>query len=49
MSGTLDRVDWNAELVQGDLGKPFSSSSGSLAEACSWEACPSRWRWRIWD
>ncbi len=21
MSGTLDRVDWNAELVQGDLGK----------------------------
>ena len=21
MSGTLDRVDWNAELVQGDLAK----------------------------
>ena len=21
MSGTLDRVDWNAELVRGDLGK----------------------------
>ena len=21
VSGTLDRVDWNAELVQGDLGK----------------------------
>ena len=38
VSGTLDQVDWNAELVQGDLGKPFSSSSGSLAEACSWEA-----------
>ena len=38
VSGTLDRVDWNAELVRGTLGKPFSSSSGSQAKACSWEA-----------
>jgi hypothetical protein len=21
VSGTMDRVDWNAELVRGDLGK----------------------------
>jgi hypothetical protein len=46
VSGTIDRVDWNAELVRGDLrsscggtwGKPFSSSRGSQAKACSWEA-----------
>jgi len=38
VSGTLDRVDWNAELVRGTWGKPFSSSSGSRAKACSWEA-----------
>ena len=25
VSSTLDRVDWNAELVRGDLGRPFSS------------------------
>ena len=28
VSSTLDRVDWNAELVHGDLGTPFSSSTG---------------------
>jgi hypothetical protein len=38
VSSTLDRVDWNAELVRGDLGRPFSSSSGSRARDCSWEA-----------
>jgi hypothetical protein len=38
VSGTLDRVDWNAELVRGTRGTPFSSSSGSQATACSWEA-----------
>ena len=25
VSSTLDRVDWNAELVRGDLGRLFSS------------------------
>jgi dihydrofolate reductase len=29
VSSTLIRVDWNAELVRGDLGRPFSSSSRS--------------------
>ena len=38
VSSTLDRVDWNAELVRGDLGKPFNSSSGSRVRDCSWEA-----------
>jgi len=36
VSSTLDRVDWNAELVRGDLGKAFSSSSGSRVRDCSW-------------
>jgi hypothetical protein len=25
VSSTLNRVDWNAELVRGDRGRPFSS------------------------
>src|SRR6185436_1483921 len=29
VSSTLERVDWNAELVRGDLGRPFSNSSRS--------------------
>jgi len=35
VSGTLDRVDWNAELVQGELGRAVQELNG---EACSWEA-----------
>jgi len=35
---TLGRVDWNAELVRGIWGMPFSSSSGSRVRDCSWEA-----------
>ena len=38
VSSTLDRVDWNAELVRGDLGRPFSGSSGSRVRDCLWEA-----------
>ena len=38
VSSTLDRVDWNAELVRGDLERPFSSLSGSRVRDCSWEA-----------
>jgi dihydrofolate reductase len=38
VSSTLDRVDWNAELVRGDLGRPFSSSSKNPGRDCSWEA-----------
>jgi hypothetical protein len=34
VSSTLDRVDWNAELVGGDLGMPFSSSNGSRGRGC---------------
>jgi hypothetical protein len=35
VSSTRDRVDWNAELVRGDLGRTFSGSNRSRARACS--------------
>jgi hypothetical protein len=38
VSSTLNRVDWNAELVRGIWGRPFSSSSRSRVRDCSWEA-----------
>jgi hypothetical protein len=41
VSSTLDRVDWNAELGRGDLGKAVQQlkrSSRSRAKDCSWEA-----------
>jgi dihydrofolate reductase len=38
VSRTMDRVDWNAELVRGIWGRPFSSSSGSRVRGCWWEA-----------
>ena len=38
VSGTLDQVDWNAELADGTWGKPFSGSSRNQATACSWAA-----------
>ena len=38
VSSTLDRVDWNAELVAEIWKRPFSSSSGSRVRGCSWEA-----------
>src|SRR3989442_724594 len=38
VSSTLERVDWNAELVRGIWGRPFSSSSRSRARDCSWQA-----------
>jgi len=38
VSSTLDRVDWNAEIIRGDLGRPLRSSSWSRVRDCSWEA-----------
>jgi dihydrofolate reductase len=34
VSSTLNKADWNAELVRGDLGQRFNSSSKSPAKAC---------------
>jgi dihydrofolate reductase len=38
VSSTLDRVDWNAELVRGDLGKAVQQLSRSRVKDCWWEA-----------
>ena len=38
VSSTLDRVDWNAELVRGDLGKAVQQLKSESGEDCSWEA-----------
>ena len=32
VSSTLDRVDWNAELVRGDLGKARSATQAGVGE-----------------
>ena len=37
VSSTLEQVDWNAELVRGDLARPFSDSSRNRARDCSRE------------
>ncbi len=49
VSGTMDRVDWNAELMRGDLGKAvqplkLESGKGLLMGGVSF-----RWRWRSWE
>jgi hypothetical protein len=38
VSSTLGRVDWNAEFLRGDLGRPSSSSSESRVRDCLWQA-----------
>ena len=38
VSSTLSGVDWNAELVRGDLGQAVSGSSRSQARAYGWAA-----------
>ena len=48
VSSTLDRVDWNAELVRGDLGDAVRAEASSRATGCTSAACSSRWRWRSW-
>ena len=49
VSSTLDRVDWNAELLRGDLGEAVQQLSSSRAKDSSWEAYSSHWHWRSWD
>ena len=38
VSSTLDRVDWNAELVRGDLGKAVQQLKQESGKDCSREA-----------
>jgi len=38
VSSTLERVDWNAELVRGDLGKAVQQLKRGRVRDCSSEA-----------
>ena len=38
VSGTLAGVDWNAELVRGDLGEAVQRLKQEPVEDCPWEA-----------
>ena len=38
VSSTLDWVDWNAELVRGDLGTAVQQLKQDRGRGCSWEA-----------
>jgi hypothetical protein len=35
VSSTLDRVDWNAELVRGDLGKAVQRLKSDTVSLCN--------------
>ena len=49
VSSTLDRVDWNAELVRGDLGKAVQQLKRESGKGPFVGGVSSRWRWRSWD
>ena len=38
VSSTLDRVDWNAELVRGDLGEAVRRLKREPGKGLAWEA-----------
>ena len=48
-SSTLSGVDWDAELVQVDVGQTVQRLKQEPGGACWWVAWPSPWPWRIWD
>jgi dihydrofolate reductase len=49
VSSTLDRVDWNAELLRGDLGKAVQQLKQESGKGLFTGGVRSRWRWRSWD
>ena len=49
VSSTLDRVDWNAEFVRGDLGKAVQELKREPGKGLHVGAWSFRWRWRSWD
>ena len=44
VSGTLERVDWNAELVRGDLGKAVQQLKRESGKGLFVAGVSSRWR-----
>ena len=49
VSSTLERVDWNAELLRGDLRKAVQQLKRESGKGLFVGACSSHWRWRSWD
>jgi len=49
VSSTLDRVDWNTELVRGELGKAVQQLKREAGKGLLVGGVSSRWRWRSWN
>jgi dihydrofolate reductase len=49
VSSTLDRVDWNAELVHGDLATTVQQLKSESGDGLVVGGVTLRWRWRSWD
>ncbi len=49
VTSTLDRVDWNAELVRGDLGKAVQQLKQESGKGLFVGAVKLPLRWRSWD
>ena len=49
VSSTLKKVDWNAELVRGDLGKAVEQLKRESGKGLLVGGVSSHWRWRRWD
>ncbi len=43
VSSTLDKVDWNAEPVRGDLGEAVQQLKREPGQGLSWEERSSHW------
>lgn len=48
VSNTLDRVDWNAERVSGNLGEAVRKLKQQPGRALYGRRKSCRWRWRSW-
>src|SRR4051812_40498840 len=49
VSSTLSGVDWNAELVRGDLGQAVQRLKQEPGEGLFVGGVTLPWRWQIWD
>ena len=49
VSGTLDQVNWNAELVRGDLGTAVQQLKRESGRGLFVGGVSSPSRWRSWD
>ena len=49
VSSTLDQVDWNAELIRGDLGQAVQQLKQQPDKGLFVGGVKLRWPWRNWD